>query len=201
MIFATMQEAGEITQMLRAAREGDKLAIDRVIATLYQELRRVAGIYMSRERGGHTLQPTALVNEACIRLLGQDASSWNDRQHFFACAAQQMRRVLLDYARARNAHKRGGDVLFCLTTTEPAAPTALTAEDMLALDEALDILSKIDPRQCRIVELRYFSGLSEEQIAQVMNITVRTVARDWAHAKATLARHLGRGSFPNVSAS
>ena len=195
-----MQEAGEVTRLLRAAREGDEHALEGVIQALYQELRRLASSYMARERGGHTLQPTALVNEACIRLLGQDANSWKDRQHFFACAAQQMRRVLLDHARARKAQKRGGDELFQVSGSEPAAPQSLTVTDMIALDEALNLLGEQDPRQCRIVELRYFAGFSEEEIADIMEIGVRTVRRDWAHAKATLARHLTRAGQAQIAA-
>ena len=196
-----MHEAGEVTRLLRAAREGDEHALEGVIQALYQELRRLASAYMARERGGHTLQPTALVNEACIRLLGQDANSWNDRQHFFACAAQQMRRVLLDHARARKAQKRGGDELFEVSGSEPAATQSLTVTDMIALDEALNLLAEQDPRQCRIVELRYFAGFSEEEIADIMKIGVRTVRRDWAHAKATLARHLTRAGQAQIAAS
>jgi RNA polymerase sigma factor (TIGR02999 family) len=195
-----MQEAGEVTRLLRAARKGDEHALEGVIQALYQELRRLASSYMARERGGHTLQPTALVNEACIRLLGQDANSWKDRQHFFACAAQQMRRVLLDHARARKAQKRGGDELFQVSGSEPAAPQSLTVTDMIALDEALNLLGEQDPRQCRIVELRYFAGFSEEEIADIMEIGVRTVRRDWAHAKATLARHLTRAGQAQIAA-
>ena len=195
-----MANAGEITSLLRAAREGDDLALDRAVTAMYHELRRLAGIFMARERRGHTLQPTALVNEACLRLLGRDASSWEDRQHFLACAAQQMRRVLLDYARARNAKKRGGGDPLTLSTSEPAQ-TALSCVDMLALDEALNELETIDPRQCRIVELRYFAGFSEEEIAQALNIAVRTVRRDWVHARATLVRRLGPSSVSHVPVS
>jgi RNA polymerase sigma factor (TIGR02999 family) len=185
--------------MLQAAREGDQEALDRVVTTMYQELRRLAAAYMARERSDHTLQPTALLNEACLRLLGKGVS-WKDRQHFTACAAQQMRRILVDHARGRNAQKRGGEEIFRVTA-EPAAPVALTSIDLLALDEALEVLMKLDPRQGRIVELRYFGGFSEEEIAQVLNIAVRTVRRDWAHAKATLARHLGIGRVSHAARS
>jgi RNA polymerase sigma-70 factor, ECF subfamily len=189
-----MEQTGDVTRLLRAARGGDERALQRAMATVYSELRRLAGLYMARERGNHTLQPTALVHEACIRLLGQDANGWNDRQHFFACAAQQMRRVLVDHARARKAQKRGGDEVCQISVLDPVSPAGLTVVEALALEEALERLSEVDPRQCRIVELRYFVGLSEEEIAKVLGIGVRTVRRDWAHAKATLARHLGQSA-------
>jgi RNA polymerase sigma-70 factor (ECF subfamily) len=195
-----MADAGDITSLLRAAREGDDRALDRAVTGMYHELRRIAGIFMARERRDHTLQPTALLNEACLRLLGTDANSWEDRQHFLACAAQQMRRVLLDHARARSAQKRGGDGQLTICLPEPGQ-SALSCVDMLALDEALNELEAIDPRQCRIVELRYFAGFSEEEIAQQLNIAVRTVRRDWVHAKATLIRRLSPGSAAHVSAS
>ncbi|HEU0119483.1 MAG TPA: sigma-70 family RNA polymerase sigma factor [Bryobacteraceae bacterium] len=188
-----MPESSEITLLLRAARDGDQAALDRVINTTYAELRRLAQSYMAKERRDHTLQPTALVHEACIHLLGRDVNSLADRQHFFACAAQQMRRVLLDHARSRRAQKRGGNELLRVTTVDLTMPQQSAAIDMLILDEALDALAKQDPRQCQIVELRYFAGMTAEEIAEVLNVTVRTVRRDWVHARALLARHLGRG--------
>lgn len=188
-----MEDGGAITQLLRAAREGNEDAKERVITSTYQELRRLARNYMARERRDHTLQPTALVNEACIRLLGQNEVDWADRQHFLACAAQQMRRVLLDHARAHAAQKRGGDKVR-VTTQELEAPGSLSSIEIIALDQALTALSEVDPRQARIVELRYFAGLTAEEIAEVLNVGIRTVRRDWVHARALLVRHLGRGA-------
>jgi RNA polymerase sigma-70 factor (ECF subfamily) len=195
-----MGEDRDITQLLQAARGGDDAALNRVIAITYDELRRLAAVYMSRERRDHTLQPTALLNEACIRLLGAGSILWNDRKHFFACAAQQMRRILVDHARARHAAKRGGEELVRVGELAAATPTALTSVQLLALNDALEALSREDPRQGRVVELRYFGGFSEEEIADILNVAVRTVRRDWAHAKATLARTLGGGGARHARA-
>ena len=164
-----------------------------VITNTYQELRRMAHAFMASERRDHTLQPTALANEACARLLSRDNHKWSDRHHFLASAAQQMRRILLDHARGRNAQKRGGEVLVRGVDLDVMDPTMLSPVDMIALDEALGELAKVDPRQCRVVELRYFAGLSTDEVARVMDVAVRTVRRDWVHARAILARHLGRG--------
>ena len=160
------------------------------MALVYDELRRLARAYMGRERSDHTLEPTALVNEACVRLLGAADASWNNRQHLMSCAAQQMRRVLVDHARARSADKRFGGAIIRLTGSELEMPVTIGVEEILALEEALDRLSRLDPRQCRVVELRYFIGLSEEETAEILGVTIRTVRRDWAHAKAALARYL-----------
>jgi RNA polymerase sigma-70 factor (ECF subfamily) len=195
-----MPDAEEITQLLRAARAGNDGAMAQVISTTYQELRRIARAQMKRERSDHTLQPTALVNEACVRLLASGDSACEDRRHFLAFAAGQMRRVLLDHARARNAQKRHGEYGVRVEMMDFEAPVSLTSDEILALEEALETLAKADPRQCRIVELKYFAGLSSEEIASVLDLHVRTVRRDWVHAKATLARHLGRAGHNDAAA-
>jgi RNA polymerase sigma factor (TIGR02999 family) len=196
----SMNDAHEITQLLRDARAGNDGAMAQVISTTYQELRHIARAQMKRERSDHTLQPTALVNEACVRLLASGDSVCEDRQHFLAFAANQMRRVLLDHARARNAQKRHGEFGVRVEMMDFEAPASLTSDEILALEEALEALAKEDPRQCQIVELKYFAGLSAEEIASVLDLHVRTVRRDWVHAKATLARHLGQTCHDHAAA-
>jgi RNA polymerase sigma factor (TIGR02999 family) len=184
---------GEITQLLIQVTEGNQEAESRLIPLVYGELRRLARRYMRNERPDHTLQATALVHEAYLRLAGQKDISWQNRAHFFGVAANAMRRILVDHARAKQAKKRGGDdqkVSFDeAVPVQPEAP-----QDFLALDEALERLAKRDPRQARIVELRYFGGLSEEETAEVLGISVRTVKRDWKVARAWLYKEIGKGT-------
>jgi RNA polymerase sigma-70 factor, ECF subfamily len=177
--------AGEITALLAAMKSGDPRAESNLLALVYQELNRLAQRQMRRERPGHTLQPTALVNEAYIRLMGQDGKSWNNRAHFFATAAVVMRRILVDHARQRGAAKRP-EAKHRVDIEDVHPATAPPIEEMLALDEGLNQLAKLNPRQARIVEMIYFGGLTEEEAAEVLGISVRTVKRDWQAARAWL---------------
>lgn len=180
---------GEVTNLLIQLKNGNQDAQSRLIPLVYAELRRLAGVYMRRERSGHTLQATALVHEAYLRLAGQDGISWQNRAHFFGVAANIMRRILVDHARAKKAKKRGGSdqkVSFDeAVLAQPEAP-----QQFPALDEALERLAKRDPRQSRIVELRFFGGLSDEETAEVLGISLRTVIRDWKVARAWLNQQL-----------
>lgn len=171
----------QVTQLLRDWRNGDQAAFERLLPLVYDELRRLAGHYLRGERRGHTLQSAALVHEAYLQLLGQEID-WQGRAHFLGVAAQAMRRVLVDYARSRNYQKRGGQAVH--VEIEAAATVALTqAGELVALDDALQGLEKLDPRKSRVVELRYFGGLSVEETAEVLGISVPTVVRDWNTAK------------------
>ncbi|HEY6290388.1 MAG TPA: sigma-70 family RNA polymerase sigma factor [Terriglobia bacterium] len=187
-----MTGAGEITRLLIELKGGNPQAQSELIPLVYEELRRVARSYMRGERAGHTLQPTALVNEAYLRLVEGPAINWQNRAHFFAVAAQLMRRVLVDHARARRAVKRGGNE--CRVSMDAAlAFTGGKDADVLALDEALDRLAERDPRQARIVEIRFFGGLSEQETAEVLGISTRTVKRDWSVARAWLYKEIKKG--------
>ena len=182
-----------VTQLLRAWSEGDESALERLVPLVEGELRRLARGYMARERGAHTLQPTALVNEAYLRLIDARHVQWQDRAHFFAVAAQAMRRVLIDFARARQNLKRGGGALrVSLDEGLVAAPER--GADLLALDEALAQLARLNPRQARVVELRYFGGLSEEEVGHVLEIAPRTVRLDWKLARAWLYKTMTKGA-------
>jgi len=175
----------QVTGLLIAWSHGDKQALDKLVPLVNEELRRLAHHYMRRERPGHTLQTTALVNEAYLRLVDQRAVHWHDRSHFFAVAAQVMRHILVDYARTSRRAKRGGDAH--RTSLEDAAVVSpVRAGDVIALDEALSRLAEIDERKSRIVELRYFGGLTIEETANVMKISAMTVRREWRSAKAWL---------------
>ena len=178
----------EITVLLRAWEGGDREALNRLMPFVYEELRRAARNYMRRERGGHSLQATALVNEVYVRLLDVTSVRWQDRAHFFAVAASMMRRILLDAARARLAGKRGGGEL-CVTLHEDLV--AREASDFIAIDGALEALSKIDPRKARVVEMRFFGGLSVDEMAEVLQISPQSVKRDWRLARAWLLKELG----------
>lgn len=182
----------QVTQLLRDWRNGDQAAFERLLPLVYDELRRLAGHYLRGERQGHTLQSAALVHEAYLQLLGQEID-WQNRAHFLGVAAQAMRRVLVDYARSRNYQKRGGQVAH--VEIEAAATVALAqAGELVALDDALQGLEKLDPRKSRVVELRYFGGLSVEETAEVLGVSVPTVVRDWNTAKAWLRREMSRGA-------
>jgi RNA polymerase sigma factor (TIGR02999 family) len=179
----------EVTQLLRDWRGGDTTAFDQLMPLVYAELRQIAQRYMNRERASHTLQTTALVNEAYLRLLDQQAVPWQNRAHFFAVAAQIMRHLLVDHARARGFAKRGGQAQQ-IELSDDCAVSAAPAVELLALDEALHKLHTHDPRKARIVELRYFGGLSVEETAEVLGIADITVKREWLKAKAWLYREL-----------
>lgn len=178
-----MNEPGEITRILAEARLGDEQALQQLIPVVYSELRRLAAYYMQQERPEHTLQATELVHEVYLRLVGRRAPDWQDRAHFFAVAAQVMRNLLVDHARARLRAKRGG---LKLPLDEARTLAAVQSDELLAIEEALEGLSAIDPRQGRIVELRYFGGLSIEEVAAVLRISECTVKREWRMAKAWL---------------
>ena len=177
-----------VSQLLQAWTAGDESARDRLILVVYEELRRLAHHYMRGEREGHVLQTTALVNEACLRLLGLDGLQWRDRTHFFAMAATLMRRVLVDDARNRDRQKRGGQAT--LIPLDEGAPAPQRSVDVIALDEALERLEALDARQARVVELRFFGGLSVEETAAVLTVSPASVKRDWATAKLWLYREL-----------
>ena len=185
----------EVTGLLEAWSHGDKAALDKLTPLVYDELRRLARRYMSRERAGHTLQTTALVNEAYLRLVDQKNVHWQNRAHFFAVAAQVMRHILIDHARTHNRAKRGGDAqLVSLEETEAMSPER--AAELVALDEALNELAKLDERRSKVVELRYFGGLSIEETAEVLKVNPITVSRDWRWAKAWLYRAVGPAELP-----
>ena len=181
----------EVTQLLLAWSQGDQAALDQLIPLVHAELHRLAHRCMDRERAGHTLQTTALVNEAYLRLIDSSQVRWQNRAHFFAVAAQLMRRILVDFARSRHNLKRGGAAQR-VSLDEALLLPQESDPDLIALDEALDALAALDPRQARAVELRFFGGLSVEQTAEVLQVSPETVARDWRVAKAWLLRELDR---------
>lgn len=177
----------EVTRMLLDWSNGDKAALDKLVPVVYEELRRLASYYMRRERPGHTLQTSALVNEAYMRLVDYRQMQWQSRAHFFAVAAQAMRRVLVDHARKQRFAKRGGGAVK-VSLDESLAVSQKQAADLIALDDALTGLEAIDARKCRIVELRYIGGLNIEETAEVLDISPATVQREWRAAKAWLYR-------------
>jgi RNA polymerase sigma factor (TIGR02999 family) len=180
---------GEVTRLLSQMKEGNQEAAGQLVPLVYRELRRMAAAYMQRERPDHTLQATALVNEAYLRLAGGSQPSLQNRAHFFAIAAHAMRQVLMDYGRQHRAGKRGGGARKVDIDAELfIAPGAL--EDVIAVDEALERLEKIDPRQSQLIELRFFAGLSVEDAADVMGVSPITIKREWRSAKAWLLREL-----------
>ena len=180
-----------ITKLLVDWRNGDQEALDQLMPLVYDELRRMANHYMRNERKGHTLQTSALVNEAYLRLVDHENIDWQNRSHFFGLAAQAMRRILVDHARSRNYQKRGGNAER-VSLDQAANFAEERATELIALDEALQELAKLDPRKSRIVEMRYFGGLTGEETAEVLGISTATVARDWETAKAWLLRELSR---------
>lgn len=180
----------QITALLNELRTGDKAAESELISLVYPELRRIAAVYMRRERGDHTLQPTALVHEAYLRLAGEREQPWANRAHFFAAAARVMRQVLVDHARKHRSQRRGGGV-----RVELQDSLALTEENwdlVLDLDRALEQLSEWDSRQADVVVLRYFGGLTEEEIGEVLQVSSRSVKRDWQMARAWLQKVLAK---------
>lgn len=183
----------EVSRLLADWAKHEPTARDRLMPLVYDELRRLAHHYMRGERGDHILQTTALVNETYLRLTGLDRIEWRGRAHFFAMAATLMRRVLVDEARLRDADRRGGGVrLTSLDHHDAAAPE--TGVDVMALDQALSRLERFDPQQSRIVELRFFAGLTIEETAEVLDISVAAVGREWASARAWLHHHLSKGA-------
>jgi len=186
-----MPSNDEITQLLRAWNEGDDQALAELTPLVYKVLHRMAHRYMRQERSNHTLQTTALINEAYLRLVDWKNVRWQNRAHFFGMAATLMRRILVDFARSRNYAKRGGVGRFIVALDEAAAVSRDRAREILALDEALQSLAVIDPRKSQIVELRFFGGLTLEETAAVLSVSSRTVLREWDLAKAWLNRELG----------
>lgn len=174
--------------MLRAWRGGDRGALDKLAPIAYDELRRIARYYMRGERTGHSLQTTALVNEAYLRLVDYKRMRWQDRAHFFAVSAQAMRRILVDHARRHNLRRGGG--LERVSLDDTAVVGASHAAELVALDEAMNALARLDPRKARVVEMRFGGGLSVEEIAEVLNVSPVTVMRDWSTARAWLYRHI-----------
>ena len=188
--------ADDLTGLLIEWGQGDKAALDRLTPLVYDEIRRIAHRYVQREREGQTLQTTALVNEAYLRLAGSANVAWQNRAHFYAVTAQVMRRILIDQARRRHYVKHGGEaqrVAFEVAISEAALMSQPRAAELLALDEALDELAKLDSRKSRVVELRYFGGLNIEETAQVLEVSPMTVRRDWRAAKAWLFRRMRDG--------
>ena len=183
----------EVTRLLADWRNGDQTALDRLLPLVYEELHRIAARYMRGERREHTMQTTALVNEAYMRLADYKRMQWQDRAHFFAVAAQAMRRILIDFARARHNRKRGGDAQR-VSLDEGIAPAPDNSTDLLALNEALERLEKMNARQARVVELRYFGGLDEKEVGHVLGIAPRTVRADWRLARAWLYKTLTSGN-------
>ncbi len=188
MAKAPTPSAGEVSTLLRAWSAGDRGALDKLAPIVYDELRRLAHYYLNGERSDHSLQTTALVNEAYLRLVDYRRMRWQNRAHFFAVSAQLMRRILVDHARRRNA-KRGGGVRHC-SLDEVAVVDPRRTKDLVALDDALNALGQFDARKVRVVELRFFGGLSVEETAQVLDVSAVTVMRDWTTARAWLYRHM-----------
>jgi RNA polymerase sigma factor (TIGR02999 family) len=184
-----VNSANEVTQLLVSWGNGDQQSLESLIPLVYDELRRQARRYLRRERPDHTLQSSALVHEVYVRLIDQRQANWHNRSQFFGVAAQLMRRILVDHARSRGAVKRGAGVTK-LAIAEEVAAIEMQNVDLIALDTSLTKLEQIDPQQCRIVELRFFSGLSIEDTADALSISPATVKRDWAMAKAWLYREI-----------
>jgi RNA polymerase sigma factor (TIGR02999 family) len=187
--LTTDDQRDDLTGLLVEWRDGDKAALETLTPLVYDELRRIAHRYVRREREGHTLQTTALVNEAFVRLAGAEKIAWQNRAHFFAVTAQVMRHILIDHARRRHYTKHGGQSRQ-VALEDAAAMSQPRAAELVRLDEALDQLAKLDPRKSRVVELRYFGGLSLEETAEVLEVSPMTVRRDWRAAKAWLYRRM-----------
>jgi RNA polymerase sigma factor (TIGR02999 family) len=188
----------EVTTLLKAWGSGDHEALDQLMPHVYAELRRMSRRYMRKERSGHTLQATALVNDVYLKLVNLDSVDWRDRAHFYGVCSQMMRRILVDAARARRADKRGGPLAPINLDELPELGSARDRE-LVALDDALNVLAKMDPRQVSVIELRFFGGLSVEETAEVMKISQQTVMRDWRLARAWLRREIGRGDERGLS--
>ena len=185
----------EVTRLLLAWSEGDKLALEELLPLVYRELHAIARRYMAGERPDHTLQASALVNEAYLKLVDVRKAQWQNRAHFFGVAAQLMRPILVDFGRRRHYGKRG-DGVRPLTLNEDLAIAAARTTDVVALDDALNLLADVDPRRVRVVELRFFAGLTVEETAEVLNVSIDTVVRDWRLAKVWLHRELEKAGEP-----
>jgi len=186
----TMPTPDDVTALLKCAGNGSRDAVDRLLPVVYDELRRIASDYIHRERADHTLQPTAIVHEAYLKMVNQHSVGWQDRTQFFAVAAKIMRRILVDHARSRNATKRGGNRK--RTEFDDAfAAFEERAIDLVTIDELLAALAELDERKARAVDLRFFGGLSVEETSRVLNVPLRTVERDWTFTKAWLKSKLG----------
>jgi RNA polymerase sigma factor (TIGR02999 family) len=181
----------DVTQLLIEWSNGDRAALDKLMPLVHGELRQMAKRHMARQRGGHTLQTTALINEAFLKLVGQQEKHWQNRSHFFGVAARAMRCILVDYARSKQYAKRGAGARQ-VSLDEALTVSEERAAELVALDDALEELAKVDPRKCRVVELRYFGGLSVEETAEALKVSAVTVMRDWSMAKAWLHRELSR---------
>ena len=181
----------EVTTLLMDWNKGQSEALDRLLPLVYDELRRIAGRYLRKERQDHTLQTTALVHEAYIRLIDQNQANWQNRAQFFGVAAQMMRRILVDHARGHTADKRGGGIAK-LSLDEAIEIAEQREVDLIALDDALNTLAQLDEQQCRVVELRFFGGLTVEEVAEVMKLSPATIKREWSMAKAWLHRELSK---------
>jgi RNA polymerase sigma factor (TIGR02999 family) len=179
----------EVTALLRRWRDGDEAALNKLTPLVYDELHRLAHKYIRRERPGHTLQTTALVNEAYVRLVDQNSVDWQNRAHFFGVAAQVMRHILVDYARQQTAVKRGGG-LERFNLDEGLIVSKESAAELVALDEALKALSNLYPRRSKVVELRYFGGLNNKEASEILNVSETTIERDWRFARAWLFREM-----------
>jgi RNA polymerase sigma factor (TIGR02999 family) len=186
--------APDVTQLLAKWSGGDQAALEQLLPLVYGELRRLAAAYLRRERSNHTLQSTALVHEAFMRLVNQQDVQWKNRAHFFAIAAQMIRRILVDYARSQHAEKRGSGAVKLALDEAMAVPQAGADIDLLGLNDALDRLAEMDERQGRIVELRFFAGLSIEETAEVMNLSPASIKREWQTARAWLFREMTRNT-------
>ena len=183
--------AAEVTQLLIDWSRGDREALDQMMPLVYSELRRMAASYLSRERKDHTLQPTALVNESYLRLVDQQRVNWQNRAQFFGIAAQMMRRILINHANERLAAKRGGGAIK-VSLSEAENEIDISDASLIALDESLNRLSELDPRKSRIIELKFFGGLTTEEIAEVMSLSHATIEREWTLARAWLYRETKR---------
>ncbi|MDT4897649.1 MAG: hypothetical protein QOH25_2726 [Acidobacteriota bacterium] len=181
----------DVTLILQEWSNGDPEAAARLMPLVYEELRRQARLFLRQERGAHTLQPTALVHEAYLRLIDQTRVNWQNRAHFYGIAASMMRRVLIDHARAHMTEKRGGASIH-LSIDDVQVPIEQRAASLVALDEALKKLAEFDERKCKVVEMRFFAGLKDEEIAKVLGVTTRTVLRDWKKARLLLYRELSQ---------
>jgi RNA polymerase sigma factor (TIGR02999 family) len=185
--------SNQVTELLVRWRDGDKAALDALMPLVYSELRRIANRYLQGERSDHTLQSTALVHEAYVRMTNQQLPQWQNRAHFFAVAAQLMRQILVDHARNHRASKRGGDV-YKLALEDAEEQRQPVDVDVVALDDALKTLAAMDSQQSRVVELKFFGGLSNEDTAEVLGVSTSTVKRDWTTARAWLFRELNRSA-------
>ena len=183
--------ADQVSELLVALSNGDQGALDKLMPLVYDELRRIAGRYMSHQRPGHTLQTTALIHEAFLKLVGQPDKRWQSRAHFLGVAAQAMRHILIDYARSRHRGKRGGGAQL-VALDETAVMSDEPSFELIALDDALRRLAAVDPRKSRVVEMRYFGGLSVEETSEVLRVSPDTVMRDWRLARTWLRRELSK---------